>query len=422
MKRILAAAIAMVMVLAMLATALAEQTATVKGGRLRLRASASSTGNVLASYPTGTVVTIKGTYGKWSQVVTPDGRTGYMDNSFLTLETDKKPEPDPGKPVGVATVVSENGKNVRMRSGPGTKYSTIGSFPVGSQATLLIRSSEWDYVTINGKTGYMMAKFLQEGGTVTPEKPSDQSYAAFVTSGDGTSVHLREGAGKKFHSLGTYPVGTEVTVLHHGTTWDFVQIGATTGYMMNKYLTTTAVPAVVRSVRINNINPKVGDTLSAVVTPAHANVTYEWKDSKGVLLSTAATCTLGSGTLGRAVSVTVTGVGSTYGTATSDYTYPVGTSGGYQPTTTTPPTMALTALSGIVTLPSAAVVGVTITPSYVLNSDYVTFQWYENGVMIATGPSLSVTESLAGKRVLVLAVANGNGYHGAVASNECQIQ
>ena len=319
MKKILAAVMAVVLMLGMLTAAQADQIATVKGGRLRLRASASSTGNVLTSYPTGTVVTIKGTYGKWCQVVTPDGRTGFMDSNYLTLTT----SPAPDTPVGTATVVSENGKNVRLRSGPGTKYSTIGSYPVGTQATILKRSAEWDRVTIGGITGYMMSKFLWEG-SVTPEKPVEKPYTAFVTSSDGGAVHLREGEGKKYRSQGTYPVGTEVTVLKHGTTWDRVQIGAATGYMMNKFLTTTVMYTMVTNVRINNITPRVGDILSAVVTPAHANVTYEWKDDKGVLLSTAATCTLGSGTLGRAVSVTVTGVGSTYGTVTSEYTYPVG--------------------------------------------------------------------------------------------------
>ena len=33
-----------------------------------------------------------------------------------------------------------------------------------------------------------------------------------------------------------YPTTTQVTVLSHGATWDYVQIGSQTGYMMTKYL------------------------------------------------------------------------------------------------------------------------------------------------------------------------------------------
>ena len=65
----------------------ASTTATVKGGWLRLRAQPSFDAVTITSYYSGTVVTVLGTSGKWYQVTTPDGRSGYMYGDYLTVNT-----------------------------------------------------------------------------------------------------------------------------------------------------------------------------------------------------------------------------------------------------------------------------------------------------------------------------------------------
>ncbi|MBQ6816379.1 MAG: N-acetylmuramoyl-L-alanine amidase [Clostridia bacterium] len=54
-----------------------------KGGNLNLRNKPSLTGDVIASIPNGTVVTVYSNYGDWS-VVRYNNFTGYVYNSFLT--------------------------------------------------------------------------------------------------------------------------------------------------------------------------------------------------------------------------------------------------------------------------------------------------------------------------------------------------
>ena len=66
-------------------TAMADQLGIVRGGWLILRATPSRTGIVLASYPTGTAVTVLETKNGWCRVNTRDGRSGYMMAKYLTL-------------------------------------------------------------------------------------------------------------------------------------------------------------------------------------------------------------------------------------------------------------------------------------------------------------------------------------------------
>lgn len=64
-------------------------------------------------------------------------------------------------PEGYAVVT---GTKVALRKDPSTQSSVIMRIDTGKQVKLETPPpSEWDYVSYNGKTGYMMKKFLKEG-------------------------------------------------------------------------------------------------------------------------------------------------------------------------------------------------------------------------------------------------------------------
>lgn len=65
------------------APALADTYATVRGGGLNLRQTASLDAKVLGQYPTGTWVTIHEQGDTWSRV-TVNGKSGYMMTKYLS--------------------------------------------------------------------------------------------------------------------------------------------------------------------------------------------------------------------------------------------------------------------------------------------------------------------------------------------------
>ena len=174
------------------------ETATVQGGWLILRSAPSFNGTAMASYATGTVVTITGQTGAWYAVTAPDGRTGYMLGDYLKLQSG----PSDGT---TAKVTSRNGLNVRLRTGPGTGYTVMGSYAPGTQVTVLSGGKDWCKVRIGQYTGYMMSKYLttgQSGGTKNtayglPAKTGKVSTCArgrpwiMRPSGSTASVHRR---------------------------------------------------------------------------------------------------------------------------------------------------------------------------------------------------------------------------------------
>lgn len=70
------------------------------------------------------------------------------------------PTPTPVPEKGCAVVT---GKNLALRQGPGTDKAVITRIPTGKQVKLLDVPDGWRYVEYNGKTGFVMKQYIQEG-------------------------------------------------------------------------------------------------------------------------------------------------------------------------------------------------------------------------------------------------------------------
>lgn len=413
-KRVLALALAVVLLAGVMALPVhsanaASTTATVKGGWLRLRALPNFDATTLASYYTGTVMTVLGTVGDWYHVTAPDGYSGYMYGKYLNVSGSSS---SGGYQNISATVVSSNGLGVRMRTGPGTAYGVLGLYPVGTRVTILKMGGSWHYIRIGNTTGYMMSQYLStNGGTVVTPPATSGGYTAYVTSENGLGVRLRKGPGTGYGVYGLYSVGTRVSVLEHGSTWDYVRIGSRTGYMMTKYLTTSYTPTpsndVITSVSLNTSSPVPGTTLYASIRPSGASVYYEWLNGGGVLLSSASTYTVKSDDVGQSIRVRVTGTGHYSGTAVSGWAKVK--SAGSSSTTK----VALTGVSLSNLSPS---IGDTVTANAKPSGATANYVWYrDDGTNLGSGQNYTVKASDAGHAIYCAAYATGN-YTGNVAS------
>lgn len=104
--------------------------------------------------------------GGWNQV-------GLWNK--LDYETEEEPAEDEGEQEsGKATVHSENGLPVKMRSSPSTSCPYYSEVPNGTIVDLLDWEDDWSKIRYNGQSGYMMSSFLIRG-EVTPGEP-DEDY------------------------------------------------------------------------------------------------------------------------------------------------------------------------------------------------------------------------------------------------------
>ena len=225
-KRLLTAMLSLSLAAAPLCAGQASEYATVKGGGLNLRQTASLDAKVLGQYWTGTWVEILEAGETWSKVKV-DGKVGYMMSKYLNN----------GATGSVLYVRTNTGIGLNLRQGPSMDSAIITSFPINTAVTVLQRGTNWHKVQVSDKTGYMATRYLVSSKAPSYTKPVDKHFTATLKNINGGSVvNFRLYPGMKTKVLKVVPVGTKVTVLEMGENWSKVELDGQRGYVSTYFL------------------------------------------------------------------------------------------------------------------------------------------------------------------------------------------
>lgn len=130
-----------------------------EGVNLRLQPSRSSV--AIGFFQVGTKGEMLVPGKNWSQI-SIGGLEGYMMTKYLTTQkpdSNEQKQKDAGKEY---YVYCSNGKRVNLRSGPGTDYSSLGSYANGTKVTVVNKGDLWYFVKINETYGYMMKDYIRK--------------------------------------------------------------------------------------------------------------------------------------------------------------------------------------------------------------------------------------------------------------------
>jgi len=289
----------------------AAQVNTEKGG-LNLRVKPSQGATRLAIIPEDGYFTVV-TYGSSWCYVYYNGTYGYVMTKFMRLlngtETTNPPSTEtttpppstttpPADSTLYATVVTEQGR-LNFRNGKSQNAGIIGRIDPGQTVAVLDYGSTWCKVTYDGKTGYVMTKFLafggsapeggagsgSAGGTTTrpPESDGDRKYAQVVT--EQGKLNLRRGMSTGAAIIGRIPQYAYVEVLTTGVTWCYVSYNGNTGYVMTKFLSFAKLqgsseglqPALIRS--SGNIYQEQSTSSTRLAEVAAGDYVYIYTDN-----------------------------------------------------------------------------------------------------------------------------------------------
>lgn len=209
--------------------ALADETRVVTCGTLNLRAEANTTSAVLGKYGWGTQVLVKEIEGDWASV-SVGGQEGYMYARYLGSEGQ----------TNATRYVATNARGLNLRATP--NGDILGSYPRGTQVTVLSTDGAWSKVSVNGKTGYMSSQWLSSSKPGAPAGPSVPAvgYAVVNNPRDTQVLFLRKEPSVSSEALGYYRNGKQVKLLEQLDGWYKVSVDGKTGYMMAKFLKVTS--------------------------------------------------------------------------------------------------------------------------------------------------------------------------------------
>lgn len=136
---------------------------TVSGDSVRMRMGPSTDFAAIGTLNKGVTVKISGEAGSWYEI-SANGKYGYMSKDYIKIvDTASADTVEKMDRIGIVT-----GNGVRMRSGAGMSYSTVGYYDKGIQVKVTGKTGSWYAVSYNGLSGYMSTAYvkLSTGSTV----------------------------------------------------------------------------------------------------------------------------------------------------------------------------------------------------------------------------------------------------------------
>ena len=185
----------------------------------------------------------------------PDDETGESGTPVMT-------------PLG-GTALTTASDGLRVRSGPGTSYSVLGTLPLNTTVRLLgwYESINWYKVQYGTGVGYVIGDYLTEFSKI----PMTEIYGTAVYSDTG-NLNVRMGPDTGYNLLGTISSGSAVTLLgSYSNGWYQIDYNGSAGCITGQYLTgvstaeLTAVYGTAQVSATNNLNVRSAPTTSAAV-------------------------------------------------------------------------------------------------------------------------------------------------------------
>jgi uncharacterized protein YgiM (DUF1202 family) len=198
---------------------------------LRSKAGSTSSDTVIGTIPKGATVQLVGKSTKYSgwYYVTYDGKSGFVDGSYLTTASSSEDDDDDDTGSGETKTVSTN-LNLRS-SAKIADGNVITVIPKGGQVTIISESGGWYKVKYGSKTGYVKDGYFTDSTSSTGTKRIVDANLRLRSSAKITSGNI----------ILTIPKGSTVTVLKTvNDDWYYVQYDGTKGYVKSGYFRTNS--------------------------------------------------------------------------------------------------------------------------------------------------------------------------------------
>lgn len=86
------------------------------------------------------------------------------------------PEPETKtQPTAPATTIMYTSEEVNVRSGPGSDYSKLATFPINTPVSVYDNSSEWAEIDYNGEVAYLYSSYLSDTSVIAPTSAAQSS-------------------------------------------------------------------------------------------------------------------------------------------------------------------------------------------------------------------------------------------------------
>ena len=124
--------------------------------------------------------------------------------------------------------------SLRLRSGPGSGYTTVSYASKDEVVILLGKSGDWYKVIYNLKEGYMHSDWLK----ASAKENAELGWGSV----NGSNVNIRSGPSTSYSSMGKTGIGSKVYIIGINNEWFKVIYGENVGYIRSDFVDLTEIP------------------------------------------------------------------------------------------------------------------------------------------------------------------------------------
>ncbi|MBQ6180885.1 MAG: SH3 domain-containing protein [Ruminococcus sp.] len=203
---------------------------------LNIRASASTSANILGTIPANAKFSVTKTSKDWAYAEY-NGVKGYVSMTYIQKYVEPKTDPEEGWSTDDAGIYITKGltTNLNVREAPSADAKIIGTIPRSAKFNVTKTSKDWVYVDYKGHNGYAsmsdVQKYveLEEGWTAT-------TAGTYTTYNVTDALNIRAAASTSSDILGVIPAGATFKVTKTSKDWAYAEYIGFKGYVSMSYI------------------------------------------------------------------------------------------------------------------------------------------------------------------------------------------
>ncbi|PLT31265.1 hypothetical protein CUU66_03560 [Peribacillus deserti] len=235
------------------------QNAKVTASILNVRSTPTTKATILWKLSKGQQVQITQTGNGWSKIRYPNKKDGWVNSSYISVIN---------QPAAVSSkTLYVTATSLNLRKAASVNSTSLTLLKKNAKVTELSRSGSWSKIKYSSYTGYVSNKYLTAKAPVSaPKKPAAVVAAKpktlYVSA---SSLNLRKAATVNSASLTILSKNTKVSESSRSGSWSKITYKSYTGYVSNKYLTSTApAPAAAKPAPAPSVPAKPASSVEYV--------------------------------------------------------------------------------------------------------------------------------------------------------------
>ncbi len=267
----------------------ANRTVVVATDVLNVRETPDADGRVIAKVLRGESYPVVDSQGEWLKIQVTSDKAGWVA-SFLVTESSQGARSTASRAASDAAVQILT-DDLRVRSGPGTNFSVVGSLHSSAASVQYLEENEnWVKVHFDGMEGWVAKEYVtilakkKEENTEQPDVPVEEAKGQVATiTTDG--LNIRSEPSTQSEVLGTLSDGQQVDVLAIRGDWLNISYNGTVGWVHSDYATIGSsssgghggnTPKTGATIKVSGLNVRSEPSLNGKVLeqlPKGTNVT-----------------------------------------------------------------------------------------------------------------------------------------------------